>query len=284
MEGDVSHIADRPISDNPTTAPSEHIRKEQEKWDAWKANESLSRTEAKRRYIAKLIDTMHKYASSTPEARELVEELEFVWDQIKNNSQMHSSGSDHSSPLQNVERSGYLQSGGGSSGAVGSSAAALEGGAGNGNGRPQPMRVLSPVSQADEEELLEEEREEFVDAPVSQVDEADLADLSEMGDEEAVQADAGVQAAGPSRIVASQSERKWRRKLESSMARLTTEVAALREMLEYRRFDRDKRRHTLLGWGLRLSCELNIFVPLADSVEADLCLQGGRYSSSLPTL
>lgn len=54
-------------------------KKEQEKWDAWKANEGLSRTEAKRRYIEKLIETMHKYASTTTEAKELVEELEFVW-------------------------------------------------------------------------------------------------------------------------------------------------------------------------------------------------------------
>lgn len=33
---------------------------------------------------------MKKYASDTPEARELVGELEFVWDQVKNNSRQHS--------------------------------------------------------------------------------------------------------------------------------------------------------------------------------------------------
>lgn len=257
MEGDVYLIADRPTTTSSTTNTSsdDHIRKEQEKWDAWKSNESLSRTEAKRRYIAKLIDTMHKYASTTPEARELVEELEFVWDQIKNNtsSQNHSSGSDHSSPLQTLERSGYLQSG--SSGVMGSSAAALEGGdggAGNHSGRPQPMRMLSPVSQADEDEVLEEEREEFVDAPVSQVDEGDLQDLSEAAEDEGV-ADAGVQVSAPRRVAPSQSDNRWRRKMESSLVKLTTEVAALREILEYRRYDRSKR--TLFGWVLRLSCK-----------------------------
>ncbi|KAL9105082.1 MAG: hypothetical protein Q9187_008826, partial [Circinaria calcarea] len=35
---------------------------------------------------------MHKYASSTPEARELVAELEFVWDQVKANSDASGSG------------------------------------------------------------------------------------------------------------------------------------------------------------------------------------------------
>lgn len=258
MEGDVARIADRPKSDSNTSTSAEHVRKEQEKWDAWKSNESLSRTEAKRRYIAKLIDTMHRYASTTPEARELVEELEFVWDQIKNNtssSHNQSSGSDHSSPLQNVERSGYLQSG--SSGAVASSAAALEGaaeggtGAGNGAARPQPMRMLSPVSQADEDEVLEEEREEFVDAPVSQVDEADLQDLSEMGEGAEHMADAAVQATEPRKMVQSQGDARWRRKIESSLVKLTTEVAALREILEFRRYD--KKRRTLFGWVLQLS-------------------------------
>jgi len=243
MEGDVAPIIDRPSESNTGNTSSDYLRKEQEKWDAWRANEGLSRTEAKRQYIAKLIDTMHKYASTTPEARELVEELEFVWDQIKNNSQ-NSSGSDHSSPLQNVERSGYINNS--SSGAVASSAAALDiggNGDGSGGGRPQPMRMLSPVSQADEDELLEDEGEKFVDAPVSQIDENDLQNLSEIADDD----DRGGVLRRPA-----QSGSRWRRKIESNLVKLTMEVAALREMLEYRRYDRDKR--TLLGWVMRLSC------------------------------
>lgn len=253
MEGDVAAIADRPDeSSSPANLSPEHLKKEQEKWDAWKANEGLSRTQAKRQYIGKLIDTMHKYASTTPQARELVEELEFVWDQIKNNSQNPSSGSDHSSPLRHTERGGgYIQNG--SSGVVPSSAAAF-GDAGNEGdvphiGRPPPMRVLSPVSQADEEEmLLDEEREEFVDAPVSQLDDGDMAELSEYGAD-----DAELQAAAtqPRRPVPSQSDGRWRRRIESSLVKLTTEVAALREILEYRRYDKNKR--TLGGWILRLS-------------------------------
>ena len=242
MEGDVADISSRPAS----TADgnnSENVRKEQEKWDAWKANEGLSRTEAKRRYIEKLIETMHKYASTTTEAKELVEELEFVWDQIKNNSQ-HSS-SERSSPLQHIERSGYLNN---SSSGVGipSSAAAMEG-----VGKKQgELTVLSPMSQSDEEALMEEEREEFVDAPVSQVDGAELQDVSEAG-ADVEHEDVGVQAsAGP---VASSGDKRWRRKIESSLSKLTNEIAALREQLESTRYFKQQRSRSWFGWVLRLT-------------------------------
>ena len=256
MEGDVVLIADRPTTTSSTASTSdEHIKKEQEKWDAWKANEGYTRTEAKRRYIEKLIETMHKYASNTPEARELVEELEFVWDQIKNNSQHPSSGSDHSSPLQTVERSGYLGTQNGSSAAVPSSTAAWD--SGNAPGEEGiirgPMRVLSPVSQAEEEEMMEEEREEeFVDAPVSQVDPQELMDPSDAGGSEA-KADVGVQATEPRRpLAASQSDTRWRRRIESNLMKLTTEIAALREQLEARRH-RNRNQHSLFGWVLKLT-------------------------------
>src|SRR5271170_8350790 len=61
--------------------------------DAWHTQRGLTKTEAKRRYISSLIDNMTRYATSTPEARELVAELSFVWDQIKNLSPQQSSSS-----------------------------------------------------------------------------------------------------------------------------------------------------------------------------------------------
>jgi hypothetical protein len=256
MEGDVADIADRPTtSTEPSSPDPSSVRKEQEKWDAWKANEGLSRTEAKRRYIEKLVETMHKYASNTPEARELVDELEFVWDQVKSNSQHPSSGSEHSSPLAQVERSGYLQNG--SSGQRSSEAAAMENAGGGPIRSDLPMRVLSPVSQSNEEELMEEEREgeeEFVDAPVSQVDEGDLGDVSEHGENHSV-ADAGVQAAAEQSrpLQSSRSDARWRRRVESSLMKLTNEVAALREQLESSRYFRARSRRSFLGWILRLS-------------------------------
>lgn len=68
--------------------------------DAWYCQRGLSRTEAKRRYVTTLINTMHLYASQTAEARELVAELEFVWDQVKANAVSSSSTSSSASPGQ----------------------------------------------------------------------------------------------------------------------------------------------------------------------------------------
>lgn len=77
IEGNVDGIMERPTGH---TLEDEGAKK---KWDAWKREQGLSRTEAKRQYIAYLIDTMRVYASSTTEARELLLELEYLWEQIK---------------------------------------------------------------------------------------------------------------------------------------------------------------------------------------------------------
>jgi hypothetical protein len=66
--------------------------------DAWRSSAGLSRTEAKRRYVTLLLETMRRYASSAADSRELVDELEFVWDQVKTNVSPGSSGS---SPMHN---------------------------------------------------------------------------------------------------------------------------------------------------------------------------------------
>lgn len=76
-EGNVDGVMPRPIG---FSIEDEGAKK---KWDAWKREEGLSKTEAKRRYISYLIDTMKVYASDRLEARELLSELEYLWDQIK---------------------------------------------------------------------------------------------------------------------------------------------------------------------------------------------------------
>lgn len=76
-EGDVEGIMARPVG---FTLEDEGAKK---KWDAWKREQGKSKTEAKRQYISYLIDTMKVYANSTLEARELLAELEYLWDQIK---------------------------------------------------------------------------------------------------------------------------------------------------------------------------------------------------------
>ncbi|KAJ5588370.1 hypothetical protein N7537_011048 [Penicillium hordei] len=144
MEGDVEGVMDRPIGN------TSEVHAECEKWDAWYAQRDMSRTEAKRRYISTLIDTMHEYASQTPEARELVSELEFVWDQIKFNA----SSSSNSSPLNTVgvpplSRSAY--------GSIGGRLAAQSDydrpdrrDDTSRRDRDSRLRVLSPVSQPEE--------------------------------------------------------------------------------------------------------------------------------------
>lgn len=76
-EGDVDGVMPRPVG---FTAEDEGAKK---KWDAWKREQGLSKTEAKKRYVSYLIETMRVYASGTLEARELLNELEYLWEQIK---------------------------------------------------------------------------------------------------------------------------------------------------------------------------------------------------------
>lgn len=242
LEGDVVDIADRPTAKGNT--PSSDVKREQDKYDAWKSNEGLSRTEAKRRYIEKLIDTMHKYASTTPEARELVEELEFVWDQIKNNSQ-HSS-SEHSSPLRNFDRPEYLHNE--DNAGVTASTAALDS---SGPNRGKKMTVLSPVSMPDDDDVADDGAEEFVDAPISQVDDADLNAQSDSGHD--------INRFSLRRPTHAPNDNRWRKRIESTLMKLTTEVAALREQLESSKYLSYRRKHGWVGvllrigwWGVQL--------------------------------
>ncbi|KAF2845356.1 hypothetical protein T440DRAFT_472679 [Plenodomus tracheiphilus IPT5] len=166
MEGDVDGIMERPEGNDETE------QRAREKWDAWKQQNGLSRTEAKRRYITTLIETMHKYASPSPDSRELVAELEFVWDQVKSNVPSSSS----SSPLQTLSQvglhipQGYSQQLG-QSGRAAMDRRRSSTGDNNGNDDDRPLRVKSPMSQSEEdleEEEAEIDRDEFVDAPDSQ--------------------------------------------------------------------------------------------------------------------
>ncbi|KAF4984675.1 hypothetical protein FZEAL_191 [Fusarium zealandicum] len=144
MEGDVDGVMERPTAASGMS--SDDLQREKDKWDAWNLQKGLSRTDSKRRYIEALVDTMHRYAT-TPDAKELVSELEFVWNQIKHNSP----SSSLSSPRANrsTGASQHYQP-----------ASDAEG----------PMKVLSPMSEHDEVELrsqrqldLEDEMEEAQD-------------------------------------------------------------------------------------------------------------------------
>ncbi|CAO2648684.1 Nn.00g079510.m01.CDS01 [Neocucurbitaria sp. VM-36] len=266
MEGDVDGIMERP------EGHGEVEHRAREKWDAWKQQNNLSRTEAKRRYITTLIDTMHKYASPSPDSRELVAELEFVWDQVKSNVPSSSS----SSPLQTLSQMGMhippnynTQLGQSGRAAMGMDDADAPN---DNEDDEQPLRVKSPMSQSEEDledEEAEIDRDEFVDAPDSQYnptseqDAGVQADLQSLRRPEESRKPIGLGTPTPAprmRSIVPQpipmpnltkapaapgkpstpqqesaADQKWRKRVEQALVKMTAEVAALREQLEARR-------------------------------------------------
>jgi hypothetical protein len=274
MEGDVDGIMDRPEGN------SEQDQRAREKWDAWKQQNNLSRTEAKRRYITTLIDTMHQYASPSPDSRELVAELEFVWDQVKSNVPSSSS----SSPLQTLDQVGTGMSASYSALERQRSAKDQDEYSNHDEDDDRPLQIKSPMSRSEEdleasEAALEREEDEFVDAPDSQYalqlyrTGAMDHNLSEANAQPPSQRPKTLQSrtqsrreplppgtptpqprmrsimpqpiplptfptptAAPSKAdTPSAADLKWRKRVESSLMKMTAEVAALREQLEARR-------------------------------------------------
>lgn len=266
---------------------------------------------------------MHRYASQTPEARELVADLEFVWDQIKSNSlppspptvssqSLSSSGSmsqmnhyPQQLPQQAIVRAGGRRLGRTHSDHSGSS---------RGDSR---LRVLSPVSQPDdsyqrqvmelrnrlgqvrgnanrdseddnmgqddvkEEEVgeeEEEEREENDDEEEEQEEEEEEEEYEEARDSlhdnnEDGQLNQGRKSAllpekehgralgdsdgdGDSKGARSRRDRdrdkgrnlrKWRRRVEQALTKMTAEMAAVREQMETRAIA-SRRRSSVLAW------------------------------------
>ncbi|KAF2792009.1 hypothetical protein K505DRAFT_326439 [Melanomma pulvis-pyrius CBS 109.77] len=243
MEGDVDGIMEKP------EGSGDEVQRAREKWDAWKQQNNLSRTDAKRRYITTLIDTMHKYASPSPDSRELVAELEFVWDQVKSNIP----SSSHSSPLRSSSQYSpprYPQLSG-----KGKGRAEVED-----DDRDGPLQLRSPMSHSEEE--LEEQGDEFVDAPDSQYNPDSIPAAY----------DAGVQAnltsVPPEPYMTSKSkalipkpaspekesaaDQKWRKRVEQALIKMTAEVAALREQLEVRRLFSHSRKYTFFRFIFRI--------------------------------
>lgn len=258
--------------------------------DAWKQQNGLSRTEAKRRYITTLIDTMHKYASPSPDSRELVAELEFVWDQVKSNVPSSSS----SSPLQSQtlgsmglhipsDYQGYAsrRSDRGNARAVG---------LGNERGEDDegPLQIKSPMSQSEEdlehEEADVEREEEFVDAPDSQHNprSEDAAVQANLKPQEPIPytpskppqqrsfisrlTPAIIPAPAPQPPHQSAADKRWRARVEQALVKMTAEVAALREQLESRRLFSHSRKFLFLRfiwrivWGSVKHIAIDLFI------------------------
>ncbi|MCJ1352613.1 MAG: hypothetical protein MMC33_002597 [Icmadophila ericetorum] len=228
MEGDVEGVMARPKGDGVEEMA------ERDKWDAWSAQHGLSRTEAKRNYISTLIETMHKYASSTPEARELVAELEFVWDQVKANSASGSSGDGQTLANQRTSTS------------VKESKRSREKGEPPEYARSSTsaLRLLRPASENDPEEDLDDisdEEEEEGDEEQKQED-PDNINADDPNSSPLTRRNSSTQPPYELR------NRKWRKRVESSLIKLTAEVAALREQLEANRMWRRGYRKGLGKW------------------------------------
>ena len=179
---------------------------------------------------------MHAYASTTPEARELVSELEFVWDQIKSNPVSSSSASSpgHLDPS-SQSRAKVQQKG--SHEDVGGREPVQQHGAKEEVARSGHLRMLRPVSEPDEGEEVEGDGDGFGGArsspSLTPFDRENPANLS----------------LSPSRDYDVRN-RKWRKRIEAALVKLTTEVAALREQMEARRFFNGKPRRRVCAWAV----------------------------------
>ncbi|KAG6015794.1 Autophagy protein 37 [Claviceps lovelessii] len=140
MEGDVDGVMEQPTAGPFLTA--EELHRERDKWDAWNSQKGLSRTEAKRRYVEALVETMYRYANTT-DAIELVTELEFVWNQIKHNTPSSTASSPKATGSSNKARRQFQEPLAGSEG---------------------PMKILSPMSEQDEAEARSQKLMELDDA------------------------------------------------------------------------------------------------------------------------
>lgn len=63
MEGDVDGVMEQPTPVPGLTA--DELQRERDKWHAWNSQKGLTRTEAKRGYVEVLIETMHRYATTS---------------------------------------------------------------------------------------------------------------------------------------------------------------------------------------------------------------------------
>ncbi|KAK0741715.1 acyl CoA binding protein-domain-containing protein [Apiosordaria backusii] len=209
MEGDVDGVMERPtLASSPPGSTPEEISREQDKWDAWKSQKGLSRTEAKRRYVEALIETMHKYAN-TPNALELVAELEFVWNQVKSNdpsSAESSSGQSGGGGDQGGEKKGGL---------AGFTHGVIRRFRSPESGADGPMKVLSPMSEPDESEQR-------------------MAELAGEQDED-----------GPEY---GRRNDKRSKRMERAIVRLSAEIAALREQIATGREWRTRKDRGFGAW------------------------------------
>lgn len=200
---------------------------------------------------------MHRYASQTAEARELISELEFVWDQIKSNPSSSSSSSPfRTASVPMVPQMQQPNYGSISGRLVGSSRDDDEEDMRIGPGRDSRLRVLSPVSQPDEiyarrnydqeddEDEEDEEYQEARDGPYEEDEDEDQQEQEQDISDDALRQPREIGGVADSREI---YHRKWRRRVEQALTKMTAEVAALREQIETQSIHH-RRRSNLWRW------------------------------------
>ena len=227
-EGDVQGLLPRPSSSpppysskppppaasTPTISQSREHTAEREKYDAWASHHGLTKTEAKRKYIACLIETMHRFATTTPEARELVGELEFVWDQIKDGSSPGNGSSGESV----IRRRRRVDDDVVEQGLERINTRRAEGSGG--------LKMLRPMSDEGMDDAEDEDGDDegYEDARERRLYESQAEGIV-----------AEVPGSGlRSNIDLDVRTRKWRRRMEVALVKLSVEIAALREQIESR--------------------------------------------------
>lgn len=157
--------------------------------------------------MLQLEDTEANACPDFRDARELVAELEFVWDQIKNNSTSSSNSSPGRRGAEFAQPRQFQAPRSGSDG---------------------PMKVLSPMSQDDEDEIEAERRIEHEGEGTGE------------GEYKEDNYD------GPDKE--KRKTKKWQRKVEAALVKMTAEMAALREQIETGRDWRVRRERSIGAW------------------------------------
>lgn len=166
---------------------------------------------------------MHKYASTTPESRELVAELEFVWDQIKSNSVASTTSSplggqpEPSSSLLGVPLSQSRQQQ-----RIHPSYASIGPGRANEDTASAELRMLRPVSDGDGDSEDDEAGDQSNGA-------RRRYSLDSSPDDAVGDPTTGAPSRSRDYEV---RNRKWRKRIEHTLMKMTIEIAALREQLE----------------------------------------------------
>lgn len=206
MEGDVPDSMLQSLQGEPS---DEDDDANMEKTAAWADQRGTSKTEAKKLYITTLIRSMRQYGSKTETARSLIDELEFVWNQVNDNG-------DEDSIL-------HSRSDSGSQG-------------------PRISRIVGDrydnQDEAADDEALEDERDPKELARVlpnvyktAQNSPLKAIQPQRTGENPSMQPSSLLLGTHARQGLSSTEDEKWRRQVETALQQIRTELASVRESL-----------------------------------------------------